>query len=156
MPQSLARIVVHMTFSTKDRVRAIAYPELRADLNAFTGGVLRHLKCPAIVVGSVIDHMHILYLQARTVATSVVAETVKRETSRWMKEQKPDVKDPHLVKFAWQNGYAAFSVSESNVEKVQAYVASQEDHHKRVTFQEEYRAFLKKHGIEFEERYVWD
>ncbi len=156
MPQSLARILIHMTFSTKDRVRALAYPELRTDLDAFTGGILRHLKCPAIIVGSVIDHMHILYLQSRTVATAHVAETVKRETSRWIKEQKREVADPYLVKFAWQSGYAAFSVSESNVEKVRAYIAGQEEHHKRVSFQDEYRAFLKKHGVEFDEKYVWD
>jgi REP element-mobilizing transposase RayT len=145
-----------MTFSTKDRVRAIAYPEVRAALNEYAGGILRNLKCPSVVVGSVIDHMHLLYLQARTVPTCDVAEAVKKETSRWLKEQKPDVKDPYLVKFAWQSGYAAFSVSESNVEAVRAYIASQEEHHKRVTFQDEYRAFLMKHGVEFDERYVWD
>jgi len=156
MPQSLSKILVHMTFSTKDRVRAIAYPELRQVLNEYTGGIFRNLKCPAIIVESVIDHMHILYLQARTVATSEVAETVKKETSRWLKEQKPDVKDPFLLKFAWQKGYTAFSVSESNLEAVKKYIEGQEEHHRRVTFQEEYRQFLKKHGIAFDERYVWD
>jgi REP element-mobilizing transposase RayT len=145
-----------MTFSTKDRVRAIAYPEVRAALNEYTGGILRNLKCPSIIVGSVIDHMHVLYIQVRTVPTSAVAETVKKETSRWMKAQKPDIKDPYLVKFAWQAGYAAFSVSESNAEAVRAYIAGQDEHHHRMTFQEEYRGFLKKHGVEFDEKYVWD
>ncbi len=156
MPQSLSRILVHMTFSTKDRVRAIAYPDLRADLDAFTGGILRHLKCPAIIAGSVIDHIHILYLQSRTVTTATVAETVKRETSRWIKEQRREISDPFLMKFGWQNGYAAFSVSESNVERVRAYIAGQAEHHKRVSFQDEYRAFLKKHGVEFDEKFVWE
>jgi len=91
MPQSLAKLLIHMVFSTKNRVRALAYPELRADLDAYSGGVLRHLKCPSIVVGSMIDHVHILYLQSRTVATATVAETVKRETSRWIKEQKREM-----------------------------------------------------------------
>jgi len=145
-----------MTFSTKDRVRAIAYPELREQLNAYTVGILRNLKCPSIQVGSVIDHMHILYIQSRTVATSTVAEMVKKETSRWLKTQKPDVKDVYLLKFAWQNGYAAFSVSASNVEAVCKYIANQDEHHRRVTFQEEYRKLLDKHGIEYDERYVWD
>jgi len=156
VPQSLSRILIHMIFSTKNRVRALAYPDLRADLDAFTGGVLRHMKCPGIIVGSVIDHMHILYVQSRTETTAKVAETVKRETSRWIKEQKPDTKDPYLVKFAWQAGYAAFSVSESNVDQVRAYIENQEDHHRRVTFQDEYRAFMKKHGVAFDEEYVWD
>jgi len=156
MPQSLSRIAIHMTFSTKDRVRAVAYPELREQLNAYTVGILRNLKCPSIQVGSVIDHMHILYLQARTASVSSVAESVKTETSRWLKAQKRDVKDPYLVKFAWQKGYAAFSVSPSKIEAVREYIANQEEHHKRVTFQEEYRKFLEKSGVEYDERYVWD
>jgi len=156
MSQSLSRVLIHMTFSTKDRVRSIAYPDVREALNTYAGGILRNLKCPSIIVGSVTDHMHILYLQARTVTTSEVAEVVKKETSRWLKDQKPDVKDPYLVKFAWQNGYAAFSVSESNSEIVKRYIERQEEHHKRMTFQEEYRGFLKKHGMEFDEKYVWD
>ena len=145
-----------MTFSTKDRVRSIAYPEVRVALNEYAGGILRNLECPSIIVGAVIDHMHILYLQARTVPTSKVAETVKKETSRWLKTQRPDVQDPFLMKFAWQNGYAAFSVSESNAEAVRAYIANQEEHHHRMTFQEEYRGFLEKHGVTYDERYVWD
>jgi len=156
MSQSLSHILIHMTFATKNRVRAIAYPEVRADLNAYTGGILRSLGCPSIVVGAVIDHMHLFFVLARTMAVAAVAEAVKKETSRWLKEQKPDVKDPYLVKFAWQSGYAAFSVSESNAEAVRAYVANQEEHHRRLTFQEEYRALLTKHGVAFDERYVWD
>ena len=156
MSQSLSRVIIHMIFSTKNRVRALAYPELRADLDAFAGGILRHLKCPAIIVGSVIDHMHILYIQSRTVPTATVAETVKRETSKWIKQQKAEVKDPYIVKFAWQSGYAAFSVSESNVEAVRTYIAGQEEHHKRVTFQDEYRLFLKRHAVAYDEKYVWD
>jgi REP element-mobilizing transposase RayT len=156
MPQSLSRILVHMTFSTKDRVRAIAYPDLRQSLNAYVGGILRNMKCPSIIVGSVTDHMHVLYVQTRTDTTSDVAESVKKESSRWIKEQKSDVKDPYLTKFAWQSGYAAFSVSESNADAVKAYIERQEEHHKRMTFQEEYRGFLQRHGVDFDERYVWD
>ena len=156
MPQSLARVIIHMTFSTKDRVRALAYPELIAQLNAYTAGILHNLGCPAIQVGAVIDHMHLLYLQSRTVALSDVVAVVKKETSAWIKGQMPDLKDPYLVKFAWQNGYAAFSVSESNMDVVKTYIMNQESHHHRVTFQEEYRKFLEKHGVSFDERYVWE
>ena len=156
MPQSLARVLIHLTFSTKNRERSLAYPELREHLNAYVVGILRNLECPSIQVGSVIDHLHILYLQSRTVSIADVVGTVKRESSTWIKTQKPEIQDPFLVKFAWQNGYAAFSVSESNVETVQAYIANQQEHHKRMTFQEEYRKCLEKHGVRFDERYMWD
>jgi REP element-mobilizing transposase RayT len=156
MPQSLSRILIHLTFSTKNRERALAYTDLREHLNAYVVGILRNLECPSIQVGSVIDHMHILYLHSRTASVADVVATVKRESSTWIKTQKPDMKDPFLVKFAWQSGYAAFSVSESNAEAVRAYIANQEEHHKRVTFQEEYRKFLEKHGVAFDERYAWD
>jgi putative transposase len=156
MPQSLSHILVHATFGTKDRVRALAYPDLREALNAYTVGILRHLECPSLQTGSYMDHMHILYLHARTATVAEVIGTVKKETSAWVKAQRPDVKDPYLVKFGWQNGYAAFSVSESNAETVKAYIANQEEHHRVMTFQEEYRALLGKHGVAFDERYVWD
>ena len=156
MPQSLSHILIHLTFSTKDRVRALAYPELREALNAYTVGILRNLQCPSLQAGSVIDHMHILYVHSRTATVADVVGTVKRETSAWIKAQKPEVKDPYLVKFAWQSGYAAFSVSESAAEAVKEYIANQEEHHRRVTFQEEYRRLLEKHKVAFDERYVWD
>jgi REP element-mobilizing transposase RayT len=156
MSQSLSRILIHATFSTKNRVRSLAYPELRDELNAFTVGILRNLECPALQVGSVIDHMHLFYLHARTATVAGVLGTVKKETSAWIKTQKPEVKDPFLVKFGWQSGYAAFSVSESSAEAVVKYIANQEEHHRRMTFQEEYRQFLKKHGVAFDEKYVWD
>jgi putative transposase len=87
---------------------------------------------------------------------SEIAGTVKRESSKWIKDQMPEIKDPFLVKFAWQTGYAAFSVSESNVKAVKEYIAKQEERHHRMTFQEEYRQFLEKHGVAYDEKYVWD
>ncbi len=156
MPQSLSRILIHATFSTKNRVRALAYPELREQLNAYAVGILRNLQCPSIQVGCVIDHMHLLFLLSRTATVADVMGTVKRESSAWIKSQKTEIKDPYLVKFAWQSGYAAFSVSESKVEAVRSYIANQEEHHKRISFQDEYRAFLTKHAVAFDERYVWD
>ena len=82
--------------------------------------------------------------------------TVKKETSAWIKTQKPEIKDPYLMNFAWQSGYAAFSVSESVAAAVVEYIKNQEEHHRRVTFQDEYRTFLTKHGVTFDEKYVWD
>ena len=156
MPQSLSRILIHATFSTKGRERSLVYPELREQLNAYTVGILRNLQCPALQVGSVTDHMHICYQQSRTSTVADVVGVVKKETSAWIKAQKPETNDPYLVKFAWQGGYAAFSVSESNADAVIKYIRKQEQHHKRVTFQEEYKQFLEKHAVMFDERYVWD
>jgi len=145
-----------MTCSTQGRVRSLAYPELRERINAYIVGILSNMECPSLQVGAVIDHMHVLYIQNRTRTVSDVIATVKKETSRWIKEQMPEIKDPYLMKFAWQTGYAAFSVSESNVKSVKEYIAKQEDHHHRMTFQEEYRKLLEKHHIEYDEKYVWD
>ncbi len=156
MPQSLSRLIVHLTFSTKNRDRALAYPDLREQLDAYIVGILANLKSPSVVTRSVIDHVHILYLQNRTATTADIVATVKRETSAWIKQQKRDVVDPYLLKFAWQAGYGAFSVSESKLDVVKAYIDKQDEHHKRVSFQEEYREFLKRSNVEFDEKYVWD
>ena len=154
--QSLGQIYIHVIFSTKDRVRILAYPDLRENLNAYSAGVLNKLDCHAIVVGSVADHMHILFRLSRTASVSDVVGTVKKRSSAWIKEQKRDTKDPYLVKFSWQAGYGAFSVSASKLEAVRTYIENQEEHHHRRGFQEEYRLFLKRHGVAFDERYVWD
>ena len=91
-----------MIFSTKDRVRALAYPDLRTQLDAYTVGILRNMNCPSIATRTAADHAHILYLQHRTVTTADVVAAVKKDSSAWIKKQKPEVKDPYLVKFAWQ------------------------------------------------------
>ncbi len=156
MSQSLSQIYIHAVFSTKDRTRVIAYPQLRDSLNAYAAGILNNLACRAVIVGSVIDHMHALFRLGRTAAVADVVGTLKKRTSVWIKDQNTQVKDPFLVKFAWQAGYGAFSVSASKVEDVRAYIAGQEEHHRRQGFQEEYREFLTRHGIEFDEKYVWD
>ena len=156
MPQSLSQVAIHLIFSTKDRVRALTYPDLRAELDAYMVGILRNMNCPSIATRTSADHAHILYLQHRTVTTADVVAALKRDSSIWIKKQKADVKDPYLVKFAWQAGYAAFSVSESQVAPVKSYVQNQEEHHHRMTFQEEYRRFLEKHNVQYDERYVWD
>ncbi|MBN1268944.1 MAG: IS200/IS605 family transposase [Kiritimatiellae bacterium] len=156
MPQSLSNIAIHLIFSTKNRERILVYPDLRPQLDAYIVGILRNLECPSIMTRSVTDHVHILYLQHRTASTADVVAAVKKDSSAWVKKQKAEVKDPYLMKFAWQSGYGAFSVSESNIQAVKAYIEGQEERHRRTSFRDEYRAFLKKHNVPFDERYVWD
>ena len=148
MPQSLARNVIHLIFSTKNRDPFIV-PFFRGGLFAYLAGSLNNIGCPAIEVGGVGDHVHLLFVLSRTLSLSKTVEEVKKGSSKWMKEKG----EP---KFYWQSGYGAFSVSASNEEKVAAYISNQEEHHRIVTFQDEFRAFLQKHKVEWDEKYVWD
>jgi len=150
MPQSLARIHVHLVFSTKNREPLLS-DAVRPALHAYLATVLQNLGCPAVLINSVADHVHVLFELARTVALSAAVEDVKKSSSKWIKTQ-----DPALAGFAWQAGYGAFAVSESNVAAVQEYIARQQEHHRKKSFQEEYRAFLERHRVAFDERYVWD
>ncbi len=123
----------------------------RAELHAYAATVLQHAECYPEIINSMPDHMHILVGLGRTISISEVMKEVKTATSRWIKTRGSQAQD-----FAWQSGYAGFAVSASNVKEVRKYIANQAEHHKGRTFQEEYRAFLNKHGVAFDERYVWD
>ena len=151
MPQSLARVVLHVVFSTKNRVPLLKDLELRARLHAYMAGVLQKIGCEPILINGVEDHVHILCNLSRTVTIAGLVEEAKKNPSRWMKEQGAAYSE-----FYWQGGYGAFSVSQSNVEQVREYVAAQEEHHRKVSFQDEFRALCRKHGVEIDERYVWD
>jgi putative transposase len=149
MPQSLALVLVHIIFSTKNRMAFLQSAELRSEVHAYLTGTLRGLQCEPLQVGGTEDHVHILSGLSRTTS---LAELVKKlKTSSTM-----TVKAKGHSHFSWQSGYGAFSVSQSAKESVIAYIASQEIHHRKMTFQEEFRTFLQKHGISFDERYVWD
>lgn len=150
MPQSLARLPIHLVFSTKNRERIIT-DSVRDSLHAYMATVLENLGCHAHLINSVEDHVHILFELARTVAVSQAVEEVKKASYKWIKTQGAE-----LAGFAWQAGYGAFAVSESNVPAVREYIAGQQEHHRLKSFQEEYRAFLQRHRIAFDERYVWD
>ena len=150
MPQSLARLHIHLVFSTKNRERLIT-DRVRDSLHAYMATVLQNLGCPPALINSVEDHVHILFELARTVSVSEAVEDVKKSSSKWIKTQGNE-----FAGFAWQAGYGAFAVSESNVPTVRDYIAGQQEHHRRKSFQEEYRAFLERHGVAFDERYVWD
>ena len=125
--------------------------QVRGSLHAYMATVLQNFDFPPILINSVEDHAHLLLEIARTVSVSSVVEEVKKTSSKWIKTQGPE-----FAHFAWQTGYGAFSVSESNVDVVRDYIANQREHHGRLSFQQEYRALMKRHGIVFDEHHGWD
>ncbi len=151
MPQSLSNVTVHIVFSTKDRRPFLKNTNLRTELHKYLGGTSKSLDCPPIVVGGVEDHIHLLARQSRTIKLSDWIKELKRVTSIWVKER-----DPQLQLFHWQAGYGAFSVSQSDVERVKEYIERQEEHHRKFDFMTEFRTLLDRYGIEYDERYVWD
>ncbi|MGQ0762448.1 MAG: IS200/IS605 family transposase [Acidobacteriota bacterium] len=151
MPQSLAKIWTHLIFSTKDRYPFLFEPNLRKDMHAYLASVLKANTCPTLIVGGVSDHIHALFVLSKNHSIADIVYEVKRSSSKWAKTQGPALK-----KFHWQSGYGAFSVSESHVDVVKRYIQKQEQHHRRRTFEEEFREFLKRYKIDYDERYVWD
>ena len=151
MPQSLSVVYLHLVFSTKDRQPSLGDKAIRSELHAWLGSASGELGCPSILVGGVEDHVHILARHGRTISQADWVKELKRTSSVWIKGRDPAAKD-----YAWQAGYGVFSVSASNLGAVREYVASQEEHHRKRTFQDEFRALLEKHGEKWDERYVWD
>jgi len=151
MPQSLSAVYIHLAFSTKDRRPFLRNKAVRDKLHSQMGGISKTLECPSLIVGGVEDHVHLLCRFGRNVTQAEWVKELKRVSNGWLKEQGPDYAD-----FEWQGGYADFSVSHSNLEQVKHYIVGQEEHHHRMTFQDELRALLRKHEIEFDERYLWD
>ena len=147
MSHTAGNLLLHLIFSTKDR-RPLITAEIRTDLFAYLGGIIREMHGTALVVNGMTDHVHMLIRIRPAHATAEIARVVKTNSSRWVHEK-------WNVRFAWQTGYGAFSVSESNAPAVSRYIAMQEEHHKKVTFKEEYVVFLKKNKIEYDERYIW-
>jgi len=150
MSQSLSKIYVHLIFSTKHR-EPLLMSSVRAPLHSYLATVLNNQECPALKVGGTGDHAHCLFRLSKNLALAKAVEKVKTSSSQWLKTQAGP-----LHSFHWQSGYAAFSVSSSEVCSVEAYIEEQEKHHRVVSFQEEYRKFLREYGIEYDERYVWD
>lgn len=150
MPQSLARLYIHLVFSTKYR-HPFLTDAIRDSLHAYMATVMDQSGCQALLINSIEDHIHILFQLSRTVAVSQIVEKVKTASSRWIKTQGEEWSD-----FAWQAGYGAFTVSASNVHGVRHYVENQREYHRLQSFQNEYRAFLDKHGLVYDERYIWD
>ncbi|HEX72375.1 MAG TPA: transposase [Candidatus Hydrogenedentes bacterium] len=150
MAQSLAKNIIHLIYSTKNRTPCLG-PECREKLYDYQAGIFDQWESPAILIGGVADHVHTLFVLSKNHRLTRIVEEVKKGSSKWLKTL-----DRSLASFHWQNGYGAFSVSQSNVVQVRRYIEAQQEHHRKVSFQEEFRVFLKRHGIEYDERYVWD
>ena len=151
MPQSLSAVYIHLVFSTKDRRPFLRDQKVRDALHAQLGAMSRNLDCPPLLVGGVADHIHLLARFGRTITQAEWVKEIKRVSNLWLHEQSRDYAD-----FQWQGGYADFSVSQSNLEAVKHYIATQEEHHRKLDFKDELRALLRKHQIEWDEHYVWD
>jgi len=151
MPQSLGKILLHTVFSTKDRRPFLRDHALRQELHRYLGGILANQECEPIMVGGVEDHVHLLSALSRTCEPAEMVKEVKRGSSLWIKTRTADLRE-----FAWQNGYGIFSIGFSQIASVRDYIATQEEHHRKVSFQDEFRLLLKRYEIGFDERYVWD
>jgi REP element-mobilizing transposase RayT len=151
MPQSLARVYLPIVFSTKHRRPLLADQTLRGACHAYLAGTCKRRHSPSLQVGGADDHVHILCMLAREESIAVLVRELKRESSKALKG-----KSPVLRGFYWQAGYGAFSVSPSHVGPLKRYIASQVEHHRKETFQDEFRRLLRKYGIPYDERYVWD
>jgi REP element-mobilizing transposase RayT len=150
MPQSLARITLHLVFGTKNRL-AMIKSEVQDPLNRYMAQVLINKGCHVIEINSVEDHVHLLFDLPRTLSASDAVEHLKAVASKWIKDQPGIAPD-----FAWQGGYGIFAVSASNIPAVREYVQAQQEHHRVKSFKDELLALLVKHGIEFDERYLWN
>jgi putative transposase len=142
---------VHAVFSTKDRRPFLKSRELREELHRYLGGILSHHDCQPIIIGGVEDHVHVLTSLSRTCEAAEMIKEIKRNSTLWLKG-----KYKGLSEFAWQGGYGIFSIGFSQIGSVRRYIAGQEQHHRKVSFQDEFRLFLKRYEIEYDERYVWD
>jgi REP element-mobilizing transposase RayT len=148
MAQSLAKITVHIVFSTKSR-KPVLTTAIRNDLFAYIVGILNSLDCVTLAINGTEDHIHVLIVMAKTISLSDMMKEIKGGSSRWL-----NTKTSTANHFSWQAGYGAFSVSESQIAKVVDYIAGQEEHHRKITFQDELISLLKKHKIEFDEQHL--
>lgn len=148
MPQSYTNLIYHIVFSTKNRSPLIT-DGVKTRLYDYIGGTIRKQGGIALAIGGMSDHLHILAKLRADKAVSDVVRDLKANASGWMKEVFAELKD-----FSWQNGYGAFTVSASQIEKVKEYIANQERHHQKRSFRDEFIALLKANGVEFDEKYL--
>ena len=150
MGQSLVKNYIHIVFSTKYR-QPLIDSSIETELHAYLGGICNEMECHTLKAGGYTDHIHILCMLSKKIALVKLLEEVKKSSSKWIK-----TKGLQYRNFYWQDGYGAFSVSPNQVDNVKNYIANQHEHHQRKSFQKEYRTFLKKHNVDYDERYVWD
>jgi len=149
MAQTLVCLKVHVVFSTKNRHPMIT-PEVEPELYAYLGGTIKNLDSRCLAAGGTSNHVHLLISQSKNMALSRLMEEIKKSSSKWIK-----TKGTALRSFAWQEGYGAFSIGQSQVEALQRYIAAQKDRHRKQTFEEELVTLLKKYQVEYDERYIW-
>ena len=148
MPQSLSAVRLHVVFSTKDRIPYLEDEQIRAEAHAYLGGIAKRLDCPPIVIGGWTDHVHLLLNLGRTTSQADLIKELKLASSIFLK--------PKCPQFAWQSGYAVFSVDPTNMDRTRNYIANQAQHHKEDSFQDEFRRLLEEHSLSWDERYIWD
>lgn len=161
MPQSLSAVYLHTVFSTKDRRPFFCDLDFRTSLHAYIGGISKTLECAPLRIGGVEDHVHILARLGRTITIADWIKEMKRASNLWVKEQptlpsSSEGSSTPLSKFAWRSGYGCFSVSVSNLDSVTTYIDNQVEHHRKMTYKDELRAMLEKHGETWDEKYLWD
>ena len=150
MPQSLSHVLIHCVFSTKNREPFID-DDIEVELFQYLGGVCNRMECPSLKVGGYLDHVHVLCSLSRKLPIMDLLEEIKKRSSKWIKG-----KGDKYAGFYWQTGYAAFSVDEKTVASIIQYIENQKTHHTGLSFQDELRSLFKQHGIDWDERYVWD
>jgi len=150
MPQSLSSILIHVVFSTKNR-EPLLTPQIEAELYPYMASIFKALESPALIINGTSDHLHTLLSLSRVMTIADLVEEVKTGSSKWIK-----TKGKQFHNFHWQSGYGAFSIGQSQVPGVRRYIRRQKEHHRRMTFQDEYRKFLNAYEVEYDERYVWD
>ena len=148
MSQSFVQIYVHIVFRTKNSVHFIS-EEIEEELYSYIGGILRNYSSISIQIGGMSEHVHLLCTLPKTMTLPKLIEEVKKSSSKWMK-----TKGSKYEKFFWQDGYGGFSVSSSKVETLKKYILNQKEHHKKMSFIEEYKQFLDEYGIEYDDKYI--
>ena len=152
MPQSLSKVLIHVIFSTRSRQPFLENRDDRLRVHEFIGGISREQACSPFIVGGVADHVHLLASLGRSVSQAELIKEVKRASSLWIKKE---LAKPYRS-FGWQTGYGVFSISQSQIPATRKYIADQEKHHQMLSFQDEFRRFLTKYEITYDERFVWD
>jgi REP element-mobilizing transposase RayT len=151
MPQSLVQIYLHVVYSTKHREPFLGDPAVREQMHSYLAGICGNLDSPALIIGGVADHVHLLCRLGKNIKVPDLLQEMKRGSSIGIKEVVPA-----LSSFHWQGGYGAFSISPSHVAGLTQYIQGQEEHHRHVSFQDEFRELCRKYGVELDERYAWD
>ncbi len=150
MSQSLSKVYVHITFSTKNRQNLID-DSIKASLFEYLGGICKGLECNPVQIGGYKNHVHILCLLSKKIAQMKLIEEVKKQSSKWIKTNGSKYSN-----FYWQDGYGIFSVNPSEIEVVVKYIRNQDKHHGKISFQDELKAFLNKYKVDYNEEYLWD